>query len=54
MAAGGAFLFSCRLLAANLTKNNTPQQVFFIHFAFETYCPGFKLTRSIAQYGFRN
>ena len=35
-------------------KNDTPPWMFSFHFAFETYCPFFQITRSVAQYGFKD
>ena len=32
-----AFLFSCRLLTVNLTKNDTPPWMFLFHFAIEKF-----------------
>ena len=49
-----AFLFKCRLLTANLTKHSTWPWMFLFDFAVEIYRPFFQITRSVAQYGFKN
>ena len=47
------FLFSCRLLTTNLTKNDISPWMFLFHFAIEKYCPSFQITQSVLNMGCR-
>ena len=49
---GVFFLFSCRILTASFTKNDTPPWMFLFHFAIEKISSYFQINQSAAQYGF--
>ena len=52
---GGVFFFvQLKANDRHTTKNDTPPWMFLFHFAIEKYCLCFQITRSVAQYGFKN